>query len=216
MHRPVIELPEIIGRIEQAVVPIAAQPADVFDDGIDVLGLFFGGVGIVEPKIAFAAELAREAEVEMDGFRVPDMQVAVRLRWKAGVHAAAVFIGLQVVQDDLPDEIRRACLGWSFCAGAGLIRSWMHGLFHSSIVHQLLQHLNRLLDAFEAGFAPQHFQRFKQRGSILAPAYGDANRLEHLPRLDFEPLGSAAQRRFQARMAEGRLSQNVARQRATR
>src|SRR5579862_6733557 len=47
--------------------------------------------------------LAREAEVEMNGFCVSDMQVAIGLRRKPGVDATAVFIGLQVVQDDFSD-----------------------------------------------------------------------------------------------------------------
>ena len=48
-----------------------------------------------------------EAEIEVDGFGVADVQIAVRLRRKARMHAAAVFVGLQIVEDDLADEI-----GW--------------------------------------------------------------------------------------------------------
>ncbi len=42
LDRPVVELLEIIGRVEQPVFPIAAQPADIVDDRIDVLLLFLG------------------------------------------------------------------------------------------------------------------------------------------------------------------------------
>ena len=43
---------------------------------------------------------------------------------------------------------------------------WWSGLircgFMISFILELLQHLDGLLDAFEAGLAAQHFQRFKQ------------------------------------------------------
>ena len=59
LHGPFIKLAEIIGCVKHPVFPIAAQPARVFDDGIDVLGFFLGRVGVVEAKIAFAAEFLR-------------------------------------------------------------------------------------------------------------------------------------------------------------
>ena len=63
--------------------------------------------GLVSSKRRLlAAELGREAEVEADGFGVADVQVAVRLGRKARVHAAAVLVGLQVLEDDVPDEVR--------------------------------------------------------------------------------------------------------------
>ena len=48
-----------------------------------------------------------ESEIEVDGFRVADVQIAVRLGRKARMHAAAVLVGLQVVEDDLADEVGR-------------------------------------------------------------------------------------------------------------
>ena len=104
---PLIQLIEIVGGVEAPVLPIEAEPVDVVDDGIDVLGLFLAGIGVVEPQVGLAAELGREAEVEADGFGVADVQVAVGLGRKAGVHAPAVLVGFQVFEDDVADEISR-------------------------------------------------------------------------------------------------------------
>ena len=93
LNCPFIKLSEIIGCIEQPVAPIAAQPACVFDNGIDVLGLFFGWVRVVEPQVALAAELLRQPEIQSDRFGMPDVQIAVRLGRKARMNAALVFIG---------------------------------------------------------------------------------------------------------------------------
>jgi len=47
-----IQLLEIIrGKIEMRV-PVKAQPADIVLDGIDILLLFLGGVGVIEAKMA--------------------------------------------------------------------------------------------------------------------------------------------------------------------
>src|SRR5262249_29989733 len=69
---------------------------------------FFFRIRIVEAEVGLAAEFFRQAEVEADGFRVPDVEIAVRLRRKARVHTALILAGLQVVEDDIADEIRRA------------------------------------------------------------------------------------------------------------
>ena len=48
LHGPIVQLVEIVGGVEEAVFPIEAEPADVVDDGIDVLGLFL--LGLVSSK----------------------------------------------------------------------------------------------------------------------------------------------------------------------
>ena len=45
------------------------------------------------------------AEIEADGLGMADMEIAVGFRRKAGVHAAAVFPGLDVGLDYGADEI---------------------------------------------------------------------------------------------------------------
>ena len=84
-----------------------AHPADVFHDGVDEFGFFFRGVGVVEAEVAFAVELAGEAEVEADGFGVADVEVAVGLGWEAGVDATGVFTGGEIGDDDVADEVGR-------------------------------------------------------------------------------------------------------------
>src|SRR5579872_3163071 len=103
---PFIELLEIIGGIEDAVLEIAAEPADVLDDGIDVLGFFFFRIRIVETEVAFASEFRGEAEIEVDRLGVADVQVTIRLGRESRVHTAAVFVRLQIIKYE---QIRRPC-----------------------------------------------------------------------------------------------------------
>ena len=57
---PIVELLEVVRGVEQPIFPIAAEPADVVDDRIDVLLLFLGRIRVVEPQVELAAEfLAR-------------------------------------------------------------------------------------------------------------------------------------------------------------
>ena len=62
---------------------------------------FLLGIGVVEAQIGVSAELVGEAEVEADGFGVADVQVAVGLGRKAGLHASVVLVGLQVFEHDV-------------------------------------------------------------------------------------------------------------------
>ena len=102
-----------------------------------------------------------QAEIEIDGFRVADVQIAVRLRRKTRMHAAAVFVGLQVFDDDVPDEIGRGRRSFPPVEPRSLVDAWSLSLL------ELLQQPDRSSDAFEAGFAAQHFQRLKQRRRVL-------------------------------------------------
>ena len=95
---PLVQLVEVVGGVEEPVLPIEAEPADVLHDRLDVLGLFLARIGVVEPQVALPAELGRQAEVEADGLGVADVQVAVRLGRKARMHAPAVLVGLQVLE----------------------------------------------------------------------------------------------------------------------
>ena len=107
LHRPGVKLVEVIGGVEHPIAPVRTQPARVRDDRVDILLLFLLRIGIVEAQIRFAAELFGQAKVQADRFRVTDVQIAVRLRRKARVHAALVLVGLQIVKNDIADEVRR-------------------------------------------------------------------------------------------------------------
>ena len=72
--------------------PTADEPFHVFGDGVHILDVFLGRVGVVHAKIADAAELARDAEVQADALGVADVKVTVRLRRKARVNLRIFFL----------------------------------------------------------------------------------------------------------------------------
>ena len=101
-----VQVFEIVRGVILVIAPVETEPPHRVADGIDVFLLFLRGVGVVEPQVAHAAVVVREAEVEADGLRVPEMQVAVRLGRKAR-HHLLVLAGGEVCLDDLADEVAR-------------------------------------------------------------------------------------------------------------
>ena len=79
MDGPVVELLEVVRRVVEVRAPVEAEPADVGLDGVEVLLLLLGRVGVVEAQVAPPAELLGDAEVEADRLRVPDVEIAVGL-----------------------------------------------------------------------------------------------------------------------------------------
>ena len=80
---------KIIRTIEEPVAPVKAQPVNVLLNGVYVLGVFLGGVGVIHSQVANAAKLLGSAEVNDEGFAVADVEVAVGLRREAGVDRTA-------------------------------------------------------------------------------------------------------------------------------
>jgi hypothetical protein len=80
VHRPFVELFEVVRGVEAAFTPVKAEPPDIFLNGVDVFDILFGGIGIVEPQIAEATKLRSDAEVEDDRLGVADVKIAVRFR----------------------------------------------------------------------------------------------------------------------------------------
>ena len=115
---PLVELLEVVRGEVQVLAPVEPQPADVGLDGVDVLLLFLGGVGVVEAQVAAAAELPRDAEVEADGLGVADVEVAVRLGGKAGDDGLVPALA-KVGGDDLTDEVGVLEGGWGLAVHAG-------------------------------------------------------------------------------------------------
>src|SRR5207237_8130834 len=64
-------------------------------------------------------ELLGDAEVQADGLGVPDVEVAVRLRWEARLHPATEGAAGDVLADELADEVggRRGRVGHGWLAG---------------------------------------------------------------------------------------------------
>ena len=91
---------------QSVIGPTADQPIDVGLDGLHILDLFLGGIGVVHPQVATPVRLPRDAEVEANRLRVADVQVAIGLRRKAG-DAERVLPGLQILRDDIADEVCR-------------------------------------------------------------------------------------------------------------
>ena len=114
------------------LAPVEAEPAHVALDGVDILLLFLGRVGVVEAQVAAAAELLGDAEVEADRLGVADVQVAVRLGRKAG-HHRRVPLGVEVGLDDVADEIAPAFC-YSLCASPCLMSTLSACLARSRLV----------------------------------------------------------------------------------
>src|SRR5207302_10686276 len=66
MLGPLIKLLEIIRCVIKVFAPVEAEPAHGALDGIDILLLLLGGVGIVEAQVAATAEFLGDAEIEAD------------------------------------------------------------------------------------------------------------------------------------------------------
>jgi hypothetical protein len=120
LQGPLVELREVVGGVAEAL-PLEAEPADVGLDGVDVLLLFFFGVGVVEAQVGLAAELVGEAEVDADGLGVADVEVAVGLGGKAGLDWASPYF---LVRTSSAMMSRRKLEGSARAGGRG--GPWRH------------------------------------------------------------------------------------------
>ncbi len=101
---PLVELLEVVRRVEQVLAPVETEPTNVGLDGVDVLLLLLDRVGVVEAKVAATAELLGDAEVQADRLRVADVEVAVGLGREACDHRLMPAVA-QIGGDDLADEV---------------------------------------------------------------------------------------------------------------
>ena len=83
LHRPRVELLEIIGREIEMLAPVESEPAHVGFDGLDVFGFLFRGVGVVETQVTMSAEVRRQSKVQADCLGVANMKIAVGFRREA-------------------------------------------------------------------------------------------------------------------------------------
>ena len=109
-HGEVPELWEIVGGMAD-FAPLETEPSDVVLDGVDVFGVFFLRIGVVETEVADTTNLLSHSEVHTDGFGVSDVKIAVWFGRKACLQTAAVFAFLEVGGYDLFDEIE-SCFGF--------------------------------------------------------------------------------------------------------
>ena len=85
---------------------LEAHPADVVLDGVDVLDVLLGGVGVVKAQIALSAELLRDGKVNVQGLDVADVQIAVRFGRESGLHLPDHLSVGNVLRDKFLDEVR--------------------------------------------------------------------------------------------------------------
>src|SRR5436190_22363575 len=88
----------------QMLAPVEAKPVYVPLNGVDVFLLLLHGIGVVEAKVAAAAVFDGKPEIQADRLGVAEMQIAVRLRWKARDDALGLAAG-QVSLDHVANEI---------------------------------------------------------------------------------------------------------------
>ena len=102
-YRVVVHLFEVVRRIVEPILPVIAQPLDVLLDGVHVLHIFLGGVGVIHAQVAQAVILLGGAEVHKDGLGVTDVEIAVGFRREPGMHFQT---GVDTVFGDvLVDEV---------------------------------------------------------------------------------------------------------------
>jgi len=104
-YSPIIHLLKIIGSEIETVFPVPSQPADVFNDGIDIFLVFLGGIGVVKTQVAFAAKFLGNAEVQTNTFGMADVEIAVGFRREACMDPSAPGTFGTVFCNDLADKI---------------------------------------------------------------------------------------------------------------
>ncbi|MNN25163.1 hypothetical protein D3C81_1386210 [compost metagenome] len=112
-----MQLVEVFGGIAHRAGPLEAQPLHIALDGVDVLLVLFGRVGVIETQVTGSAEFLGQAEVHADRLGMADVQVTVGLRRKTG-DDAAVLARVQVGLHDRTQEVRRDG-GSAFGSGVG-------------------------------------------------------------------------------------------------
>ena len=84
-----VEEIEVVAGEIQVVPPVEPEPVDIGFDAVDILGVFFFGVGVVESKVAFGTDgsiFLGDPEVKAKCFGVTDVEVSVGFRRKTGDH----------------------------------------------------------------------------------------------------------------------------------
>ena len=85
--------------------PLETEPVDVALDVLGVFVRFLGGIGVVEPQMALAAEKRGHSEIDAHRLGVSDMDVAVGFGRKTGDHLAAGLAVFDVLLDPLSEKM---------------------------------------------------------------------------------------------------------------
>ena len=81
-----VQFVEIVGCVVKVTTPVEAEPLDRFDDGIDILLIFFFGVGVIETEVTDATVITGKTEVKADALGMTDMEVSIRFRWESSLN----------------------------------------------------------------------------------------------------------------------------------
>ena len=133
---PFVHILKVVGGVVEPVLPVVAQPVDVLFDGVYVLHVLLGGVGVVHAQVADAPEALRRAEIDVNGLGVADVQVAVGLGWETGVdlHALGTAAGTHVLLDEVIDEVG---------GGDGVVVDFFAHCFHGSFLRDYVARPHR-------------------------------------------------------------------------
>ena len=77
LYSDFVSLLEVVAAVEEAVVPVKAQPVDIFLDSIYVLCIFLFGVCVVHTQVAKTVVLLCTAEVDDKSLAVANVEIAV-------------------------------------------------------------------------------------------------------------------------------------------
>jgi hypothetical protein len=73
-------------------VPVTAEPCHTLRDGVDELLLFLLRIGVVKAQMKDPRVGARERGIKTHRLGVPDMKIAVGLRWETRAYARGVAL----------------------------------------------------------------------------------------------------------------------------
>src|SRR6202012_4371784 len=102
--RPFVEPIEVVRGVKRLTNPIVAKPPHIRLDGVDILLLFLGRIGVVEAQVAVARKFLRNSEIERDRLSVANMEVAVWFRRETG-HDLLVFAGSEIRGDNVANKV---------------------------------------------------------------------------------------------------------------
>ena len=116
---------------------------DILLNGVHILGVLLGGIGIVHAQIAQTAVLLGRTEVDAQRFAVADVQIAVRLRRETGVNGHS--LELTTLCDVLVDKIVDKVFALRYLLGFGGIGLSFLGHFLTLLDHIISHKCNCIL-----------------------------------------------------------------------
>ena len=99
LNHPLGKFPKLLEIVRSVIYvdPMEAKPLDIFQYGVNILGVFLARVCVVEAQVAHSAVVLGHTEIHADGLGMAYVQIAVRLGREACLYPAAVLTFGQVV-----------------------------------------------------------------------------------------------------------------------